>query len=764
MVHVIYPVVAGPVPTTITTSFNCSTDVSVTVTSTSYIPDAPNIITITDDTDHFVTFKYGELERFPIGGELSDIEYIEGDLDFPFPVGSTIVRALTKYDIDTIHEILSIPTVGGMTINGSSQTVSDRIITAVIDKSTVGLSNVDNTTDLNKPISNLTQAALDNKTNVVDFNAHTTNKSNPHDVTKLQVGLGNVDNTSDADKPVSTAVQTELDLKADVADLAEHIADDDNPHSVTKAQVGLGNADNTADLDKPISTLTQAALDLKATAADLESHVEDVDNPHSVTKSQVGLGNVDNTSDLDKPISTLTQTALNAKVDKVEGKSLSENDYTDEDKAIVDAVTGNLATKVDKETGMGLSQNSYTDAEKTKLAGIAAGAEVNVQADWTKTDTTDDSYIKNKPTALKNPYPVKFTGAVTSQYDGSAEVTVNIPDSATWGNINGNLTDQTDLVTKFGTKQDTIDSTHKLSADLVQETTTNKFNVQADWNATSGDAVILNKPSSLEPDTHASTHEEGGTDELELSESQITGLVQDLSEKATQTSLDSHTSDTDNPHEVTKAQVGLPNVVDGAQINVIESISKNGVAQTIVNKNVNLELSKTDVGLGNVDNTSDTTKADTAGNPVHDKIETKAPISHASSDTTYGVASATNYGHPKATSSAPSNATLTAAVGTDNGQYARADHSHAKETFTMDGFPITKRDWVADSTYSNFPYKATISNQYISSSHIPIVILSNDDAVFGNVSKNAMTSNGSLTLYAKVAMSCVVSKVVFVKE
>ena len=54
--------------------------------------------------------------------------------------------------------------------------------------------------------------------------------------------------------------------------------------------------------------------------------------------------------------------------------------------------------KVDKETGKGLSTNDYTTAEKTKLAGIAAGAEVNVQADWNQTTTTADDYIKNKPT------------------------------------------------------------------------------------------------------------------------------------------------------------------------------------------------------------------------------------------------------------------------------------------------------------------------------------------------------------------------------
>ena len=57
-----------------------------------------------------------------------------------------------------------------------------------------------------------------------------------------------------------------------------------------------------------------------------------------------------------------------------------------------------LDDKVDKVSGKGLSTNDYTTAEKTKLAGVAEGAEVNVQSNWTQTTTTADDYIKNKPT------------------------------------------------------------------------------------------------------------------------------------------------------------------------------------------------------------------------------------------------------------------------------------------------------------------------------------------------------------------------------
>lgn len=55
-----------------------------------------------------------------------------------------------------------------------------------------------------------------NTTTRANLTAHTSNKSNPHNVTKAQVGLDNVDNTSDIDKPISRATQNalnELDSK-----------------------------------------------------------------------------------------------------------------------------------------------------------------------------------------------------------------------------------------------------------------------------------------------------------------------------------------------------------------------------------------------------------------------------------------------------------------------------------------------------------------------------------------------------------------------
>lgn len=50
-----------------------------------------------------------------------------------------------------------------------------------------------------------------------NLTAHINDKSNPHGVTKVQVGLGNVDNTSDANKPISTATQNALNGKANTS-------------------------------------------------------------------------------------------------------------------------------------------------------------------------------------------------------------------------------------------------------------------------------------------------------------------------------------------------------------------------------------------------------------------------------------------------------------------------------------------------------------------------------------------------------------------
>ena len=89
-----------------------------------------------------------------------------------------------------------------------------------------------------------TRAQADTTVNA-KVDSHIGNESNPHGVTKAQVGLGNVNNTSDADKPVSTAQATAI-AEAKAAgttaqtNLTTHIQNKSNPHGVTRDQLGLG--------------------------------------------------------------------------------------------------------------------------------------------------------------------------------------------------------------------------------------------------------------------------------------------------------------------------------------------------------------------------------------------------------------------------------------------------------------------------------------------------------------------------------------------
>lgn len=94
-----------------------------------------------------------------------------------------------------------------------------------LQRSDVGLSNVDNTSDINKPISSQTQVALNAKANSTDvytkiesnanfepknsnIQSHILSTSNPHGVTKSQIGLANVPDVNATQRSNHTGTQT----------------------------------------------------------------------------------------------------------------------------------------------------------------------------------------------------------------------------------------------------------------------------------------------------------------------------------------------------------------------------------------------------------------------------------------------------------------------------------------------------------------------------------------------------------------------------
>jgi hypothetical protein len=127
---------------------------------------------------------------------------------------------------------------------------------------------------------------------------------------KADVGLANVDNTSDANKPISTATQTALNGKASTAHASTHATAGSDPISASSIGAQAADADLTA-----IAGLSPAAdnlLQYKSGAWTNRTPAQ-VKTDLALTKSDVGLANVDNTSDASKPVSTATQTALDGK-------------------------------------------------------------------------------------------------------------------------------------------------------------------------------------------------------------------------------------------------------------------------------------------------------------------------------------------------------------------------------------------------------------------------------------------------------------------
>lgn len=71
------------------------------------------------------------------------------------------------------------------------------------------------------------------------------------------------------------------------------------------------------------------------------------------------------------------------------------------------------------------TDNNYTTTEKNKLAGIAAGAEVNVQSDWNVTDSSSDAFIKNKPTIPTDTWKAYYGTCSTAAATAAKVVTVS---------------------------------------------------------------------------------------------------------------------------------------------------------------------------------------------------------------------------------------------------------------------------------------------------------------------------------------------------
>lgn len=183
-------------------------------------------------------------------------------------------------------------------------------------------------------ISNEATRALTAEENIsTTLQNHISDKSNPHNTTKEQIELGNVDNTSDMDKPVSTAQQNALDSA-----VSTHDTSDSSHNDIRLLIQGLTTRLNTL-ADSDDTTLDQ----LSEIVAYIKNNKSLIDG---ITTSKVNISDIIDdltTNSGDKVLSAKQGTILKGlitdlteivgnKVDKISGKGLSTNDYTTSDK------------------------------------------------------------------------------------------------------------------------------------------------------------------------------------------------------------------------------------------------------------------------------------------------------------------------------------------------------------------------------------------------------------------------------------------------
>ena len=289
------------------------------------------------------------------------------------------VTKLPSMKENNYNNLENLPSINGVTLKGDKTPQDLLFKTSQIEND----SEYINRTELEESIKDKVEGATLNGNEVTKEN----NILNI-EVTKEDVGLSNVDNTSDLNKPIST--QTQEALNSIKGDLKSHIGNQNNPHNVTKSQVGLGNVDNTSDMDKPVSTAQQTAI--SAVQSNLTTHEQNTENPHAVTKSQIGLDKVDNTSDKDKPVSTAQSNAiqqvqsnldeistnLNEDIIEINSKIPTQASSTNQlaDKAFVNSSINNFAAFYITKNANGDPFESYNELITTTV--YYSGGEVRI--------------------------------------------------------------------------------------------------------------------------------------------------------------------------------------------------------------------------------------------------------------------------------------------------------------------------------------------------------------------------------------------------
>lgn len=233
------------------------------------------------------------------------------------------------------------------------------------------------------------------------------------------------------------------------------------------------NIEETSDGKAKISATGEVSSEDTYAREQIANHIADKDNPHEVSAADVGLGNCDNTSDLNKPISTATQTALNLKADKTELPEVPITTVKVNNEPLVPA-SGAVNITVPTQ-----ASDIHALADSVKYAGAStAGGSATSAA---KLDTASAGSA-TQPVYFANGIPTATSYSLEKSVPSNAVFTDTTYESkaAASGGTDVSLCTTGEKYT-WNSKQNAIDSSHKLSADLVDDTsTTNKFATAAE--------------------------------------------------------------------------------------------------------------------------------------------------------------------------------------------------------------------------------------------------------------------------------------------
>ena len=520
-------------------------------------------------------------------------------------------------------------------------------------KTNLALNNVDNTTDMSKPISLLTQVALDLKENTANKSAITT--------------LG----ASDVLFPTQNAVKTYVDAAIVTTAIADASITDAKIISVSagkltgviaianggtgastitaaKTNLALNNVDNTSDINKPISTLTQTALDLKentanksvttslgtsdvlfptqnavktyvdaavATTAIADGSITDAKiisvgaskltgviaianggtgaNTIAAAKTNFALNNVDNTSDVNKPISTLAQAALDLK-ENTANKSVTTTLGTSD---VLFPTQNAVKTYVDAAVaGVSITDGSITDAKIISVAASKLTGVVPVAKGGTGSATLSSGYVK----------------AGVSQFTTTSTIPVNDVVGAI-KKVNGTSPDANgDLVLTLSLTYTGVYNSGNFSATVPTPANSNIYIVSSDPTPSNNgrtfiyDGAVWREITANQASTDARyLRLDGGT--------LVGDLTINATKKITLTDLPTSSTDAANKSYVDAAVAGAT-IADGsitnAKIVTMEASKLTGLV-AIANGGTGastIAAAKTNLLLNNVDNTNDLNK------------------------------------------------------------------------------------------------------------------------------------------------------------